>query len=158
MAGTHEVGCGAVVIGERAHGIGALLRRNAGGEAVPHVDRHGEGGPERRIVERHHRIEVELLRPLDRERRAHDPRGVADDEGHLLGRAKGRRDEQIALVLAIVIVGDDDQFAAAERGDGVFNGLKGVGIAHSPASTRFRAVCSLRRDSSAKGQDNASPT
>jgi hypothetical protein len=42
---------------------------------------------------------------------------VADDEGHLFGRAVDRRDDQIALVLAPVIIGDDDDLAALEGAD-----------------------------------------
>src|SRR5579859_2976822 len=43
---------------------------------------------------------------------------MADDERHLVRRAQARRDEQVALVLAIVVVGDDDDLAAGECGDG----------------------------------------
>jgi hypothetical protein len=40
---------------------------------------------------------------------------VADDERHLLGGAQRRRDDQIALAFAIVIVGDDDELAIGKR-------------------------------------------
>ena len=63
VAGPHEIGGAAVAVGERAHGVGALLGRDAGGEAVAHVDRDRERGAERRVVERHHRIEVQALAP-----------------------------------------------------------------------------------------------
>src|SRR5213593_2468164 len=49
---------------------------------------------------------VKAVGLLGGERRADDARGVADDEGHLLRRAERRRDEQIAFVLAVVVVGD----------------------------------------------------
>ncbi len=61
VAGPHEIGGAAVAVGERAHGVGALLGRDAGGQAVADVDRDGEGGAERRVVERHHRIEMQPL-------------------------------------------------------------------------------------------------
>ena len=63
------------------------------------------------------RIEVQPPCLLKRERRADDARGVADDEPHLLGRAQRARDEQIALVFAVVVVGDDHDLAAREGGD-----------------------------------------
>ena len=66
MAGPHEIGGAAVAVGERAHGVGALLRRDAGGQAVADVDRDGEGGAERRVVARHHRIEMQAPRLLGR--------------------------------------------------------------------------------------------
>ena len=57
------------------------------------------------------------------ERRAYNPRCIADDERHLLGRAERRRDEKIAFVLAIVVVGDRDDLAAGEGGNGGFNAM-----------------------------------
>ena len=121
VARPHEIGGAAVAVGERAHRVAALLGRDAGGETVAHVDRDREGGAERRVVERHHGIEVQALGFLRRQRRADDAGGVADDERHLLGRAERRRDEQIALVLAVVVVGDDHDLALGEGGDNGFN-------------------------------------
>ena len=111
VAGPHEIGGAAVAVGERAHGVGALFGRDAGGEAVAHVDRHGERGAERRVVGRHHRIETQPARLVGRQRRAHDAGRIADDERHLLGRAQRSRDEQVAFVLAVVVVGDDHDLA-----------------------------------------------
>jgi len=45
--------------------------------------------------------------------------GVADDEGHLLRRAERGRDDQIALVLAVIVIGDDNDLAAGEGFDGL---------------------------------------
>jgi hypothetical protein len=42
---------------------------------------------------------------------------MTNDERHLLRRAQACRHEQIALVLAIVVVGDDDELAARKGGD-----------------------------------------
>ena len=128
VAGAHEIGGAAVVVGERAHGVAALLGRDAGGEAVAHVDRDGEGGAERRVVLRHHRIEMQAARVLGAERRADDAGRVADDERHLLRRAERGGDEQIALVLAVVVVGDDDDLAFGEGLDRRFDAA--VAIRH----------------------------
>ena len=127
VAGPHEIGGAAVVVGERAHGVAALLGRNAGGEPVPHVDRDGEGGAERGVVLRHHRIEMQAPRLFGAERRADDARGIADDERHLLRRAERGRDEQIALVLAVVVVGDDDDLAFGEGLDRRFDASVAIG-------------------------------
>ena len=134
VAGPHEIGGAAVAVGERAHGVGAFLGGNSGGEPVAHVDRHGERRAQRRIVERHHRIEVQAARLLGRQRRADDARGVADDERHLLRRAQARRDKQVAFVLAVVVIGDDDEFAAREGGDGGADVL--VSVVHLVLITR----------------------
>ena len=44
---------------------------------------------------------------------------------HLLRRAERGRDEQIALVLAVVVVGDDDDLALGEGRDGLVDALMG---------------------------------
>ena len=118
MSRPHEIGGAGIAIGERAHGIAALFGGNAGGEPVADVDRYRKRGAERRIVERHHRIEVQPAGFLRRQRRADDAGRVADDKRHLLRRAEARRDEQVAFVFAVVVIGDDDDLAAREGGDG----------------------------------------
>ena len=65
------------------------------------------------------------------DRGANDAGRMADDERHLLRRAKRRGDEEIALVLAVVVVGDNDKLAAREGGHGSPDAL--VGVAHRVA-------------------------
>ena len=142
VAGPHEIGGAAIAVGERAHGVGALFRGNSGGEAVADVDRDGKRRAERRIVERHHRIEMQPPRLLRRQRRADDAGRIADDERHLLRRAQARRDEQVAFVLAVVVIGDDDDFAARESGDGGLDAL--VRVVHLILAPR-RFVSGRRR-------------
>ncbi len=127
MAGPDEIAGAAVVVGERAHGVAAFLGRDAGGQAMLDVDGDGEGGAEGRVVFRHHRIEMQTARVLDAERRADDARGIADDERHLLRRAQRSRDEQVALVLAVVVVGDDHDLAFGEGLDGRFDSCVNIG-------------------------------
>ncbi len=87
------------------------------------IDRDRKGGPERRVVRRHHGIEMQALGLIGGERRADDPGGMADDEGHLLGRTGRSRDEQVALVLAVVVVADDDDLTRREGGNQGFHAL-----------------------------------
>ena len=61
-----------------------------------------------------------------RQRRADDARSVSDDKRHLLGRAQRGRNEQIALVLAVVVIGDDDDLAAGKSGRGRSDALVSV--------------------------------
>ena len=131
VTGPHEIGGAAIVVGECAHGVAALLRRDAGGQPMAHIDRDGESGAERGVVLRHHRIEAQPPRLLAAERGADDAGGVADDEGHLLRRAERGGDEQVALVLAVVVVGDDDDLALGEGLDGGIDALVAFGHAHS---------------------------
>jgi hypothetical protein len=57
---------------------------------------------------------MQPARFLRGKRRANNARRVADDECHLFGRAQTCGDKQVALALAIVVIGDDDKLAARE--------------------------------------------
>ena len=127
VAGTHEVGGARIVVGEVAHRRDAVVGRDAGGGAVLVVDRDGEGGAVRRVVLGDHRGKAQPMRGRGRKRRAHDAAGVADDEGHLLRRGVHRGHHEVAFVLAVVVVGDDHDLAAAEGFDGGGDALLGVG-------------------------------
>ena len=149
VAGAHEIGRAHVVVGERPHRVRALLGRDAGRQPVLDVDRDREGGAVRRVVRRHHRIEAQPARLRDRQRRADDAAGVADDERHLLRRAQRGRDDEIALVLAVVVVGDDDDLAAREGLDGFGDGIGHHGFSKghdtpSPTWARWRRNWSAR--------------
>ena len=126
VARTDEIARAHVAIGERAHGVRALLGRYAGGEAMPHVHRDGEGGAERGVVDRHHRVQIQPPRLIAGQRRADDAAAVADDERHLLGGAERGGNDKIALVLAVVVIGDDDDLAAGESLYGVGDGIEHV--------------------------------
>src|SRR3984957_12661088 len=114
MAGPGEIVGAGVRIGQRPAAGGALVRRNPGAAVGLVVDRHRERGGVVGFIGRHHRIEPQPARVFARDRRADDARGVADDERHLLGGAQRGRDNQIALALAVVVIGDDHEFAAGE--------------------------------------------
>ena len=75
---------------------------------------HAERGVEARAVLRHHQRNLELVEPLRRHRQANQPAAVARHEVDRLGRDLLRGDRQIAFVLAILIVDDDDHLAGAE--------------------------------------------
>lgn len=119
MAGTNEIGRAHIAVGQRANRVGALFGRNAGGQPVLDVDRNGEGGAERSVVRRHHRVEPQSPGLARGQRRADDAAGIADDEGHLLRRAERGGNDEVALVLAVIIIGDDDDLATGEGFDGL---------------------------------------
>ena len=114
MTGADKIARSGIVIGKRAAGRGALFGGNAGGCAMPVVNRDCEGGAVRRIVMRHHRIQPQAARLLGRDRRANDAAGMADDEGHFLRRAKRCCNNQVALAFAVVIIGHNQNFTAGE--------------------------------------------
>src|SRR6202161_311973 len=104
MAGPDEVRCPAIAVGESAHRVGTLFGGNTRGETVAHIHRYGECSTKWRVIERNHRIEVQPARFFRRQRRTYDARGIADDERHLFRRAKAGGDEQVALILAIIVI------------------------------------------------------
>ena len=83
---------------------------------------YGERGALRLGVVLDHQREVELVEPLARERRADDAGRVAHEERDLLGRGELGRHDEVALVLAVLVVDDDDDLAAADGGDRVLDG------------------------------------
>ncbi len=80
----------------------------------------------------HHRIEPEAARVLGGHRRADDAGGMADDERHLLGGAERGGDDQIALALAVLVVGDDHELTP---GKGLQDFLNVIG--HFPISIGY---------------------
>ena len=142
MARPDEIARAHVAIGECAHGVRALLGRNARRQSMADIGRHGEGGAERRVIGRDHRSEVQPPRIVAGQRNANDAAAIADDEGHLLGGAKRSGDDQVALVLAIIIVGHGHDLATGESLDGVCDGIEHFG---SPKGRRA-AKKIVRRD------------
>ena len=72
---------------------------------------------------------MQPARQFGAERRADDARRIADDERHFFRRAERGGDEQIALVLAIVVVGDDHDLAFGEGLDRRIDFFVGIGHA-----------------------------
>ena len=100
----------------------AVGGRDARRRAVPEVDRVGERGAVRLGVVLDHQRETELVAALPRQRHADDARRVAHEERDPLGRRVLRRHDQVALVLAVLVVDDDHDLAAADGGDRVLDG------------------------------------
>jgi hypothetical protein len=142
MARPDEIARAHVAIGERAHRIRTLLGRNPRRQSMTDIGRHSEGGAERRVIGRDHRSEVQPPRIVAGQRNADDAAAIADDERHLLGCAKRSGDDQVALVLAIVVIGDGDDLATGESLDGVCDGIEHV----ESLKARWAAEKIVRRD------------
>src|SRR5262249_29138590 len=94
---------------------------------MPDINGDRESGAERRLVLRHHRLKMKAARLIGTERGADNARRVADNERHFVGRAMRGRHEEIAFVFAVVVVGDDDDFAVGEGLDRGFDATVAVG-------------------------------
>ena len=78
------------------------------------VDRDEERGALALGVLRDHQREVELGGPLGGDRRAEVARGVVEEEGDALRRGELGRHDQVALVLAVLVVDHDEDLASGE--------------------------------------------
>jgi len=79
----------------------------------------------------HHQRQAQVVAAFSGERR-HDHTGrVAHDEGDLLGRGELRRHDEVALVLAILVVDHDHDLAAADGRHDVLDRGEGKFAAHA---------------------------
>jgi len=123
VAGPNEVAAHGGRVHRHLDGLGAVRRADAGGhaEAGRGIDAHGERGAHGLGVLVALRREPELVHALRRERQADHALGL-QHEVHHLGRHELRRADEIALVLAILVVRDDDELAGLQVRDGLFYG------------------------------------
>ena len=117
VARPDKIGPAGIAIRQIADRRGAVVGRDAGRRAVAVIDRDGKGGAVDRVVVGDHRRQMEAPGDLAGQRRTDDAAGMADDERHLLRRRVDRGEDQITLVLAVVVIGDDDDLAGGERVD-----------------------------------------
>ena len=131
VPGPHEVGRLAGRVEDRADGRGPLLGRDARPAAVM-VDRHGERRAQKRRVVLDHRRQIEPLGDLGQDRHAKLPAAVGDHEVDDFGRHLFGGADEIAFVLAVFGIDDDDDVRRGDGLDGRFDGREisahGAGI------------------------------
>ena len=144
-------------VDEGAHRGGAVAGGDARGRAVAVVDGDGEGRALGLGVGDHHQGQVQLVGAGGLEGDAEDPRGVLEEEGHGLRRDVLGRHDEVALVLAVLVVDDDDHAAAAQLLQGFFNAGQRHQTSRSirtSSPTRRNAVKRARRRASMLGVDS----
>ena len=93
---------------EPLHRHPPIVGGDTGGGALQRVDGDREGRAQARGVVAHHHGQLQLFKALGCQRNADDAAGVADDEvDGLGGRLLGGHDE-VALILAVLVIDDDD--------------------------------------------------
>src|SRR5690606_32645438 len=110
--------------------------RDAGGDAFGGLDGDREVGVVRGGVVVHHRRQAQLLAALARQRQAHQAACVRDHEVDVGGPHQLGGHDQVALVLAVLVVDDDDHAAGAELFEQFGDGGEGHG---EPAGGAARA-------------------
>jgi hypothetical protein len=101
-------------VDEALDGLGAVEGRNAGGGVFLGVDRYGERRLEMGGVVAHHQRQAELVAALFGERGADQAARLLGHEVDRLGSHLLGGDHQVALVLAVLVVDDDDHLALLE--------------------------------------------
>ncbi len=128
MARLHEIARLAHEADENLDGARAIRRTDAGGDALGgvHTDREICLKSVARAL--HHRVESQMLRAILSDRHANEAACVLGHEVHHLRRGTLRRADEIALVLAVGVIRDDDHLARADVGEDGFDiGEWGVG-------------------------------
>ncbi len=120
VSGGDEVGGRRVGLDRHRDRSGAVRRGDPGGDAGRRLDRDREGSPVGRVVLAHHHRQVELLDPVRRERQADETAPVGGHEVDRHGRGEVRGHDEVALVLAGLVIDEDDHLAG---GDVVDRGL-----------------------------------
>ena len=102
------------------------MRRDAGRDAAARFNRDGERGAERRRVVLHHIWNLQFVEPRTRQ-------GHADQTAGFLAHEvdRGRRDflgrhDDVAFVLAVLVIENDDHLAVANVRDRRFYGIHGA--------------------------------
>ena len=95
-------------------GAGAVVRGDAGGDAFARLDRDREGRAVARLVLARHVLEAQLVGALLGQRQADQAAPVLGHEVDGVGRRHLRGDDQVALVLAVLGVDQDDHAAVAQ--------------------------------------------
>ena len=86
------------------------------------LDRDGERRLERRLVLGRHEVEAELVAAVGRQREADEPAAVLGHEVDRLRRRELGGHREVALVLAVLVVADDDHPPGADVLDRVLDG------------------------------------
>jgi len=126
MAGRDELLGPAVGARRDADGVRAIGGADPGGDARARLDAHREGGAERRTGApgRGHHRQIEPGDGVFGERQADEAAPMRGHEVDGLGRDELRRHREVALVLAILVVDEDDHLARADVGDGAVHAFE----------------------------------
>ena len=117
VAGADDVFGLGVFRGGGLHGAGAVSGGNAGGDARGGFNGYGELGAKTRAIARRHQGQLEQFAAFAAHGHADQPTGVLGHEVDVLGLARLGGHDDIAFVLAIFVIHEDDHLALAD----VFN-------------------------------------
>ena len=124
MAGAAEVGGPGYRVGKGVEGGAAVVNADAGSAALKLVYSDGDGGAEDRGVLLDLLGQAQALGPRNGHGSAQHAAGVLEHEINLLGSYLFGRDDEVALVLAVFVVDDNDHASCGKIGYGVLDGVE----------------------------------
>jgi len=124
MAGLGEVIGNTRWIRQQSHRGSAVRSRNTCSHTMSGVDSDGIGGAVLVLVDRIHRQQAQPVADIAIERNAQITRGVPDHESDQFGCGLLGGEDQIAFILAILIIDDNDGLTRSDVGNRPFDGVQ----------------------------------
>src|SRR5699024_5962576 len=122
--GAGEVGGAGARVGGQPAGAGPVGGRAAGRAALAGVDGDGVGGAVLVLVLARHRRQAQAVAFSAGQRRTHETGTVPDEEGHQYGGGLLGGEDQIAIVLAIIVVEHYDPASGRDLGQSGVDGVE----------------------------------
>jgi hypothetical protein len=113
--------------------MSAVGRGNSGRDVFGRVDRHRKGGAEGRSVFGHHHVQPQVLHPFFSQGQADQTAAETRHEVDRVRRDHFRRHAEIAFVLPVFVIHQDDHPAAADLVNCFFDGCNGHGTVLYPS-------------------------
>ena len=115
-----------VGVREDRDGLRAVVGADARRDAFGGVDRDGEGGALRFAVLRDHLGDPQAAELVFDRRDTDEPARVADHHVDRFGGDLGRRHHEVAFVLAVLVVGHNDELPRGDVREGCLDAVKGL--------------------------------
>src|SRR5690606_13897270 len=115
----HRIGGGSGLHGTRTVGSG-----NAGADALSRLDGNGELGAEARAVALYHQRQFQALAAFQTHGHADQATAVTGHEVDILGAAGLGGHDQVAFVLPVLVIHQDDYLAGADVFNQFFNSIQ----------------------------------
>jgi len=128
VAGASEILRTRFRIDSSEDGDGTVARADTGGDADARVNCFGERSAVNAGVDRRHEREAKLVAAVFRERHADEAAAELGHEVDGVGRDFFGGHGEVALVLAVFVVNEDDHAAVADFFDGFFDGREMVSM------------------------------
>ena len=144
VSGCHDILASTFRVDGNRDGPGAVVRGDTGRYTLPRFDRDGKRRFVPGLVARRHQRQAETFHPLAGHRQADQPAGVHGHEIDALGRRHLRRDAQVALVLPVLVINQDEHPARPGLGGHFLDRGQGSPV-DIPQLVRYRHSRPLHR-------------